>query len=115
MAEQPSNPLQPPLPSGVVPETVVARTEERWVAIMGSMLGIMMVIIVMTGVTNALHPPSNVEVVDPQTLHLNGEFVESNLGTAFEPACWMRARALVSPRYALRLNVSMDLRANWFL
>src|SRR6266850_1139302 len=85
LAEQPSNPLQPPLPSGVVPETVVARTEERWVAIMASMLGIMMVIIVMTGVTNALHPPSNVEVVDPQTLHLNGEFVESNLGTAYEP------------------------------
>ena len=85
MAEQPSNPLQRPLPSGVVPETVVVRTEERWVAIMGSMLGIMMVVIVITGVTSALHPPSNVEVVDPQTLHLNGEFVESNLGTAFEP------------------------------
>jgi len=77
--------MQHPLPSGVVPETVVARTEERWVAIMGSMLGIMMVIIVITGVTSALHPPSNVEVVDPQTLHLNGEFVESNLGTALEP------------------------------
>ena len=85
MAEQPSNPLQRPLPGGVVPETVVVRTEERWVAIMGSMLGIMMVVIVMTGVTSALHPPSNVEVVDPQTLHLNGEFVESNLGTALEP------------------------------
>ena len=85
MAEQPSNPLQRPLPSGVVPETVVVRTEERWVAIMGSMLGIMMVVIVITGVTSALHPPSNVEVVDPQTLHLNGEFVESNLGTALEP------------------------------
>jgi len=85
LAEQPSNPLQRPLPSGVVPETVVVRTEERWVAIMGSMLGIMMVVIVITGVTSALHPPSNVEVVDPQTLHLNGEFVESNLGTALEP------------------------------
>jgi hypothetical protein len=40
---------------------------------------------VVTGVTNALHPPSNVEVIDPTTLHLGGEFAESNLGTAVEP------------------------------
>ena len=49
------------------------------------MLGVMMAIIVVTGVTAAVHPPSNVEVVDPTTLHLRGEFVESNLGTAVEP------------------------------
>jgi len=47
IAEQPSNPLQPPLPSGVVPETVVARTEERWGRDNGQHVGIMMVIIVM--------------------------------------------------------------------
>ena len=46
---------------------------------------IMMVIIVVTGITDALHPPSNVEPIDPVTLHLQGEFVESNLGTAIEP------------------------------
>jgi cytochrome c oxidase subunit 2 len=85
LAEQPSNPLQEPLPDGVVPETVVVRTEEHWVAIMAAMLIIFMVVIVVTGVTNALHPPSNVEVVDSQRIHLNGEFVESNLGTAVEP------------------------------
>ena len=30
-------------------------------------------------------PPSRVEAVDPSTLHVSGEFVESNLGTAREP------------------------------
>src|ERR1700747_3152321 len=50
-----------------------------------SMLGVMMAIIVVTGATHALHPPSNVETIDPTTLHLGGEFAESNLRTAPEP------------------------------
>jgi len=85
LADQSSNPLRHPLPDGVVPESIVALTEKRWVLTMASMLVVMMVVIVATGVANALHPPSNVEVVDPRTLHLKGEFVESNLGTAIEP------------------------------
>ncbi|MBV8567672.1 MAG: cupredoxin domain-containing protein [Methylobacteriaceae bacterium] len=52
---------------------------------MVTMLAIMMLVIVATGLADALHPASNVEVVDPRTLHLAGEFVESNLGTAIEP------------------------------
>ena len=85
MAEPPSNPLQRTLPDGVVPETVVARTEGRWFTIMAVMLAVMMVVLVVTSVAGALHPSSNVEVVEPLTLHLGGEFVESNLGTAIEP------------------------------
>jgi cytochrome c oxidase subunit 2 len=85
LAELPSDPLRRPLQDGIVPESVVVRTEKRWVMIMAAMLVIMMAVIVVTGVTGALHPPSNVEVVQPQTLHLGGEFVESNLGTAIEP------------------------------
>src|SRR5260370_24842390 len=53
--------------------------------VMTEMLGVMMAVIVVTGITGALHPASNVEVIDPQALHLEGEFVESNLGTAIEP------------------------------
>jgi cytochrome c oxidase subunit 2 len=85
LAESSSNPLQRPLPDGIVPEEVVARTENHWVIIMVAMLVVMMAVIVVTGVTGALHPASNVEVIQPQTLHLGGEFVESNLGTAIEP------------------------------
>ncbi len=85
MADASSNPLQQPLPDGTIPERVVVWTERRWIAIMAGMLIVMMAVIVVTGVTHALHPPSNVEVIDPQTLHLNGEFVESNLGTTLEP------------------------------
>ena len=52
---------------------------------MTAMLLVMMAIVVLTGITGAMHPSSNVEVIDPTTLHLQGEFVESNLGTAVEP------------------------------
>ena len=84
MADEASNPLLRPLPSGIVPQDEVDRTENRWLIIMLGMLALMMVVIVVTGITHALHPPSNVEPTDPVTLHLQGEFVESNLGTALE-------------------------------
>jgi len=85
LADDLSNALGRPLPDGIVPQDIVARTEKRWVLLMVGMLLIMMAVIVLTGIMGAVHPSSNVEVIDPTTLHLQGEFVESNLGTAIEP------------------------------
>ena len=99
MAEQSSNPLRRPLPDGIIPEQVVARTENRWLMIMVAMLLVMMAIIVVTGIMGALHPSSNVELIDPTTLHLQGEFVESNLGTAAEPDGSVTVR-LIATQYA---------------
>ena len=84
MADEPSNPLERPLPSGLVPQEEVVRTEDRWLIIMLGMLAVMVAVIVVTSIIHALHPPSNVEPIDPVTLHVQGEFVESNLGTALE-------------------------------
>ena len=72
-------------PAGMFDESVVVATERRWLYIVAGMLGIMLGIIVITGVVQAAHPISDVEVVDPTTLHTQGEFVESNLGSAVEP------------------------------
>jgi cytochrome c oxidase subunit II len=85
LADPTSNPLPPSLPDGIVPEDVVVRTEKQWIKFMAAMLLVMMAVIVVTGIMDAMHPSSNVEVIDPTTLHLQGEFVESNLGTAVEP------------------------------
>jgi cytochrome c oxidase subunit II len=63
--------LQRPLPDGIVPAAEVARTEKRWLTVMVAMLIVMMAVVVLTGVTNAIHPPSNVETIDPTTLHLS--------------------------------------------
>ena len=98
MAETNSNLLRRPLPDGIVPEEEITRTETRWAVIMLGMLAVMMAVIVVTGVTNALHPPSNVETVDPTTLHLGGEFTENNLGTVLEPDGSMTVR-LIAEQY----------------
>jgi cytochrome c oxidase subunit II len=84
LADTHPDPLQRPLPDGVVPAEVVARTEKRWLGVMVAMLVVMMAVVVLTGMTKAIGPPSNVETIDPTTLHLGGEFAESNLGTAQE-------------------------------
>jgi cytochrome c oxidase subunit 2 len=99
LADAGTNPLQRPLQDGVIPEEAIARTENRWVAVMLGMLAVMMAVIIVTGVTHALNPPSNVETVDPATLHLGGEFAESNLGTAVEPGGSVTVR-LIAEQYA---------------
>jgi cytochrome c oxidase subunit 2 len=75
----------PPLADGLVPAAVVERSEKRWFTLMSTMLLVMLLVIVLTAVAGALHPASNVEVIQPLTLHLGSEFAESNLGTAIEP------------------------------
>ena len=99
MADNVANPLRPRLPDGIVPEDEVTRTEDRWLTVVLSMLGVMMAIIVVTDALHALHPPSNVETIDPTTLHLGGEFAESNLGTAPEPDGSVTVR-IVGEQYA---------------
>jgi cytochrome c oxidase subunit II len=71
--------------SSLVSERVIDKTERRWLFVMVAMLGVMLAIIVLTGVSQMLHPLSDVETINPATLHLQGEFVESNLGSAVEP------------------------------
>jgi cytochrome c oxidase subunit II len=99
LADDFTNPLRQPLPDGIVSEEAITRTENRWVVIMLAMLATMLAVIVVTGVTHALNPPSNVETIDPTSLHLSGEFAESNLGTAAEPDGSVTAR-IVAEQYA---------------
>ena len=55
--------------------------ERRWAIIVGFIIAMLVVMMIVTGVHWAAMPPSRVETVDVKTLHLKGEFVESNLGT----------------------------------
>jgi cytochrome c oxidase subunit II len=59
----------------------VLMSELRWAGFAVFVLAAMLGTIVVTSLAHALHPPSNVEAVDSDHLHLKGEFVESNLGT----------------------------------
>jgi cytochrome c oxidase subunit 2 len=66
-------------------ESVAVAAERRWAIIVMIIIGLLVGMMVVTGVHWAAMPPSRVETVDVKTLHIKGEFVESNLGTTLEP------------------------------
>jgi len=63
-------------------ERVAEAAERRWAFIVGAITVVLVSMMVITGLHWAAMPPSRVETVDVETLHIKGEFVESNLGTA---------------------------------
>lgn len=65
-------------------ETVANAAERRWVVIVILIIVSLLAMMVFTGLHWAAMPPSRVETVDVKTLHIKGEFVENNLGTALE-------------------------------
>jgi cytochrome c oxidase subunit 2 len=64
---------------------VASAAEHRWAVIVGIVIFGIVAMMVFSGLRWAAMPPSRVETVDPRTLHISGEFVESNLGTALAP------------------------------
>jgi cytochrome c oxidase subunit II len=64
---------------------VAVAAERRWAIIVGVIVALLVAMMVVTGLHWASMPPSRVETVDARSLHISGEFVESNLGTALSP------------------------------
>lgn len=63
-------------------EAVAEAAERRWAICVAIIIGILVLIMIFVGLHWASMPPSRVETVNARTLHIQGEFVESNLGTA---------------------------------
>jgi cytochrome c oxidase subunit II len=63
-------------------ERRILGTELLWAFGVGVLIAATLGMIVFTALTMSINPPSNVECIDPKTLHLSGEFAEHNLGTA---------------------------------
>ena len=61
---------------------VAAASERRWAIIVMVIIALLVAMMIFTGIKWAAMPPSRVETIDPRTLHIDGEFVESNLGTS---------------------------------
>ncbi len=80
-------------------EAVALTAERRWAWVVGVIIAVLVAMMVVTGLHWAAMPPSRVEVVDPRTLHLRGEFVEGNLGSALEPGGQVVVR-LVAQQYS---------------
>jgi cytochrome c oxidase subunit 2 len=70
-----------PLPGPLSGDAVATAAERRWAIVVLAIIGLLLATMVFTGVHSAAMPPSRVETIDPATLHVSGEFVESNLGS----------------------------------
>ena len=70
------------------------RAEHRWAAAAIVILVLLVVLATFAGVHWAAMPQARVEIVDPRTLHLAGEFTEGNLGSAVEPDGSVTVRAI---------------------
>ena len=67
---------------GHASELVAVAAERRWSIVVGIIIALLVLMMVFTGIHWSAMPPSRVETIDPRTLHVSGEFVESNLGTS---------------------------------
>ena len=65
-------------------ETVAVEAERRWAIVVGVIIAAIVLMMIVTGLHWAAMPPSRVETIDVKTLHLSGEFVESQLGTTLD-------------------------------
>lgn len=97
-------------------EREILRTELRWGGVAAA--AVLLLLGCTLYATMALHrnPPSNIEHIDPATLHLQGEFTEANLGTRVAADGSVTARILAAqyefePRcIAVPLNRPVTLR-----
>lgn len=74
--------------------TTAARVERRWAALSIALVLLMICVAAFSGLHYAVMPQARVETVNPATLHLSGEFIESNLGSVFEPNGSVTVRAV---------------------
>ncbi len=71
-----------------------ARVERRWAIWSIVMLLFLVLMAGFAGIHQAIMPQPRVETIDPRTLHVAGEFIESNLGSALEPNDSVTVRAI---------------------
>src|SRR5260370_3329270 len=62
-------------------EEGILRSELGWAAVSTGVVSVIMLALIYAGLAHHINPPSNIETIDPKTLHLSGEFTEGNLGT----------------------------------
>jgi cytochrome c oxidase subunit 2 len=61
------------------------QAERRWARAMTAIILALVGLVVFTSAHWGWHPPSQVETIDPTSLHQGGEFSEANLGTSIAP------------------------------
>ena len=73
---------------------LAAVVERRWATVATLIIAVFVVVAAFAGIHQAAMPQARVETVSPTRLHLSGEFVETNLGSAVEPDGSVTVRAV---------------------
>ena len=76
----------------------VDETEKKWLVISLLMTAVMIGVLSFYAIASNIHPPSNVETINSDRLHVEGEFVEDNLGVKRMPDGSVEVR-MVAARY----------------
>jgi cytochrome c oxidase subunit II len=82
-------------------EQEILKTELWWTALVTAVVTAIMLAIIYAGIVHHINPPSNIEPIDPKTLHLTGEFTEGNLGTRVEAGDQVTSR-IVATQFAFQ-------------
>ena len=77
-------------------ERWILLTELSWAFGVGVFIAAALGMILFTALGMSINPPSNVERIDPKTLHLSGEFAEQNLGTSVAADGSVTVRAIAT-------------------
>lgn len=80
-------------------EQDVLRSELRWTVAISGFVVVIFALILFAVLGLHRSPPSNIERIDPKTLHLTGEFTEPNLGTRVEQGGQVTTR-IVATQFA---------------
>jgi cytochrome c oxidase subunit 2 len=72
----------------------VERIERRWATLAVAVIVMFVIVATLAGVHQASLPQARVETAEPRTLHLTGEFIESNLGSVLEANGSITVRAV---------------------
>jgi cytochrome c oxidase subunit 2 len=91
--------MAPNAPARHESEAVAVAAERRWAIIVGIIIAALVLMMVVTGLHWAAMPPSRVETIDVKRIHVEGEFVEGNLGTTLSPEGKVTVR-LVAQQYS---------------
>ncbi len=73
---------------------LIERVERRWASISIGIIVLLALMAAFAGIHRATMPQSVVEIVEPRLVHMQGEFVETNLGSAVESDGSVTVRAV---------------------
>src|SRR6516225_2852457 len=82
-----------------ISEEDILRSERRWSVVVGVAITIIFAAVLYAALVLNVNPPSNIETIDPKTLHLSNEFTEANLGTKVEAGGQVTTR-IVATQFA---------------